>query len=40
MYQQKIFIVDTDFGKDYANKLHTILNEHSSALKPLQEFPG
>ena len=30
-----IAIIQTDFGADYTTKLHSILNEHSSALKPL-----
>jgi len=32
---KKIVIIETDFGADYTTKLHSILNEHSSALKPL-----
>jgi hypothetical protein len=31
----KISTIKTDFGTDYTNQLHTILTDHSSALKPL-----
>jgi hypothetical protein len=35
----KISIIKTDFGTDYTNKLHAILTDHSSALKPLLGIP-
>jgi hypothetical protein len=35
----KISDLKTDFGVDYTSKLHDILTEHSSALKPLLELP-
>jgi hypothetical protein len=35
----KIAIIKTDFGADYSTKLHSILNEHSSALKRLLGLP-
>ena len=35
----KISIIKTDFGTDYTNKLHMVLTEHSSALKPLLGLP-
>ena len=34
----KISSMNTDFGTEY-NKLHDVLTEHSSALKPLLGFP-
>ena len=34
-----ISTIKTDFGTDYTNQLHTILTEHSSALKPLLGLP-
>jgi hypothetical protein len=35
----KISLIKTDFGTDYTNQLHTILKDHSSALKPLLGLP-
>ncbi len=35
----KISDIRTDFGADYTSKLHAILIEHSSALKPLLGLP-
>jgi hypothetical protein len=35
----KIADIKTDFGPDYTSKLHAILTEHSSALKPLLGLP-
>jgi hypothetical protein len=35
----KISAIETDFGQDITSKLHTILTEHSSALKPLLGLP-
>ncbi len=35
----KISIIKTDFGTDYTNKLHTILNDYSSVLKSLLGLP-
>ena len=37
--QTKIAMIETDFGADYTTKLHSILNEHSSTLKPLLGLP-
>jgi hypothetical protein len=36
--KSKIFIIETDFGADYTTKLHSILSEQSSSLKPLQRL--
>jgi hypothetical protein len=35
----KISDIKTDYGVDYTSKLHDILTEHSSALKPLLGLP-
>ena len=35
----KISTIKTDFGTDYTNQLHTILTDHSSALKTLLGLP-
>ena len=35
----KISLIKTDFGTDYTNQLHSILKDHSSALKPLLGLP-
>ena len=35
----KIASIETDFGVDYTKKLHSVLHEHSSALKPLLGLP-
>jgi hypothetical protein len=32
---QRIAIIETEFGADYISKLYSILSEHSRALKPL-----
>jgi len=37
--KSKLVIIKTDFGSDYTTKLHSILSEHSSALKPLLGLP-
>jgi hypothetical protein len=37
--QTKIAIIETDFGADYTTELRSILNKHSSALKPLLGLP-
>jgi hypothetical protein len=37
--QSKIAAIETDFGADYTQKLHSVLNEHSVALKPLLGLP-
>ncbi len=37
--QSKIAAIETDFGADYTQKLHSVLNEHSVALKPLFGLP-
>jgi hypothetical protein len=38
--KSKIAIIETDFGADdYTTKLHSILNKHSSAIKPLLGLP-
>ena len=37
--KSKIAIIETGFGADYTTKLHSILNEHSSALKPSLGLP-
>ena len=35
----KISIINSDFGTDYTKKLHDVLTQHSSALKPLLGLP-
>ena len=35
----KISSINTDFGTEYTQKLHDVLTEHSSALKPLLGLP-
>ena len=37
--QTKIAMIETDFGEGYTTILHSILNEHSSALKPFLGLP-
>jgi hypothetical protein len=35
----KISSIETDFGTQYTKKLHDVLTQHSSALKPLLGLP-
>jgi hypothetical protein len=37
--QSKIAANETDFGADYTQKLHSVLNEHSVALKSSLGLP-